>query len=577
MSGPTPPTPPSHPTRFAPAAAAVLTLGLVVLLLWHFHDRFWYPSDEGIYANIAERLLSGEVLGRDVQDLHPGYGDFLNAAAMWLFGVDLLSLRYPLVLTAVLQSMLVFAFLVRRGAVLAAAGSIAVAAIGVVQFLNPTPHWYCAFFLVAIACWMKWVPPERAARLVGAGVLVGVAALFRQLSGVWIAMGVVTVALLEQAPRSSRRGWLAPALLTTMALAIALYVAKSREVDGGGLVLFAAWPMAILVSAVARVRIPNDQAVKMLAQLSAGAAAAALPLFVYGIVHGSLGAWADDNVMAAFTLADLAFFHGGWWYGALPVAGLHQALTAFDLSKSLNGIYWTVLPLLAATNGLLVLRRLGTPGDRSTLALPVLAAFYGLVSLFMQDAIYLHFTAGLSLVAVLAQIASSGPRVRVAWTALTMLVSVVGVVFHAAQPATRTSSELLEGARTTKTWTKGPIMRCSLRVDPDERGQYERLVALITREVPPNEAIAALPSDAALYFLSNRRNPFRFYNSSFGIRGAADLKGASETFSRARPRIVTFRPEDKYNTDASRALMQQVRLGYDLVETIAGVEVYRLR
>ena len=34
------------------------------LLLWHFHDRYWYPTDDGLYANIAERLLSGEVMQR---------------------------------------------------------------------------------------------------------------------------------------------------------------------------------------------------------------------------------------------------------------------------------------------------------------------------------------------------------------------------------------------------------------------------------------------------------------------------------------------------------------------------------
>ena len=29
-------------------------------LLWFFHDRYWYPTDDGFYAHIAERLLSGE-------------------------------------------------------------------------------------------------------------------------------------------------------------------------------------------------------------------------------------------------------------------------------------------------------------------------------------------------------------------------------------------------------------------------------------------------------------------------------------------------------------------------------------
>ena len=78
------------------------------MILWHFHDRFWYPSDEGIYANQAERIASGETLNVDVQDLHPGYGTFINAAALRLFGANFLSLRYPLVAAALLQSWLAF-------------------------------------------------------------------------------------------------------------------------------------------------------------------------------------------------------------------------------------------------------------------------------------------------------------------------------------------------------------------------------------------------------------------------------------------------------------------------------------
>ena len=68
------------------------------LLLWHFHDRYFYPTDDGFYAHIAERLLNGAVLHLDVQDIHPGYIHFVHAAAFRLFGMDIVSLRYPLML-----------------------------------------------------------------------------------------------------------------------------------------------------------------------------------------------------------------------------------------------------------------------------------------------------------------------------------------------------------------------------------------------------------------------------------------------------------------------------------------------
>src|SRR5262245_39088166 len=54
------------------------------VLLWYFHDRFWYPIDEGNFSTVAQRILSGEVLHLQVQDIHPGYINFLNAAAFRL-------------------------------------------------------------------------------------------------------------------------------------------------------------------------------------------------------------------------------------------------------------------------------------------------------------------------------------------------------------------------------------------------------------------------------------------------------------------------------------------------------------
>jgi hypothetical protein len=83
-------------------AAALFAAGV----WWRFHDRFWYAPDEGNYAHVAERLLQGEVLHRDVQDVHAGYVNFANAAALRLFGLDLLSLRYPLAVLSVLQAAL---------------------------------------------------------------------------------------------------------------------------------------------------------------------------------------------------------------------------------------------------------------------------------------------------------------------------------------------------------------------------------------------------------------------------------------------------------------------------------------
>ena len=111
-------------------------------LLYLYYDKFWYPPDEGNYAHVAQRVLQGETLNLQVQDVHPGYISFVNAAALRIFGADLVSLRYPLVLAGLFQAAVLFFVFHRQDAWRAAAAVVALTALGTIQFLNPTAHWY---------------------------------------------------------------------------------------------------------------------------------------------------------------------------------------------------------------------------------------------------------------------------------------------------------------------------------------------------------------------------------------------------------------------------------------------------
>ncbi|MDR1989057.1 MAG: hypothetical protein LBQ09_02365, partial [Acidobacteriaceae bacterium] len=194
---------PARMTRRARIAFAVTTI-LSFALLWYFHDRFWYPTDDGFYGNIAERLLGGETLGRDLQDLHPGYIHVLNAAAMRLFGLSLVSMRYPLILVSLAEAGLVFALFVRRTLALAISAAILVVSVGVVQFFDPTPNWYTLTLAVATAAWLTTKAPLSSRAIFVAGLFVGAATMFRQLSGIWLAMGLVYV-LLQPSGTTVRR------------------------------------------------------------------------------------------------------------------------------------------------------------------------------------------------------------------------------------------------------------------------------------------------------------------------------------------------------------------------------------
>ena len=241
---------------------ALFAVGANSLLLWFFYDRFWYAPDEGNYAHVAQRLLSGEVLNLQIQDIHPGYINFANAAAFRVFGLDLLSLRYPLVFMAGMQAILIFIMFYRSGRRrLAAVAAVAINALGVVNFLNPTSNWYCLFLVVLIACALIWIPRESRIRILVVGFLVGMLVLFRQLSGVLVCMGVVTALLLEAETGDRvgplRRPIAARILIVIMAIGLGWYLAKNTDVIG--FVLFGLCPLLIFGWLIMRTTVENSK------------------------------------------------------------------------------------------------------------------------------------------------------------------------------------------------------------------------------------------------------------------------------------------------------------------------------
>ena len=550
-----------------------LALAVVCLNAWllaRFHDRFWWPPDEGNYAHVAERILDGEVLHADVQDIHPGYVNFANAAAFAAFGRELTSMRYPLVLLGILQSLLFFIVLRPAGSAAAVVGATGITALGFLQFLDPTAHWYCLFLVVLLAAVLHGVPRTARWRLDVVGALVMMVVLFRQLSGVFVAMGALTWLLLE--PADDHRGsrpWMARALIAVMIVGLSGYLARST--DAVGWLLFGIWPLLLLFQTARRTRVSRAQIMRMMRPLVRGGLIAALPLTIYHVVHGSLGAWYRDALETAITFPRLPFFDR-IDYGDLLAEALRGIATT-DPSGVINGAYWLVLPLVGAILGVGTLARLGSVQagrpDEVPPALPILAVFYGVVSVHYQIPIYLAYTVGFSLGALL--LLTRGSRVA---TAGAVALAAVAIVFHAGQPLSRGLAGAVRGERVAVV-ESDDLPRIGLRIEPSDVELYRELLGLIEREVPPSGSILALPSRAELYFLSGRRNPFRFYNSALGITTERDLQAALGLLAVDPPALVLYDRRDKYNTAASRAIMDWVTELYEPLPGVGPFEIYR--
>jgi hypothetical protein len=562
---------------------ALCAAGANSLLLWFFHDRFWYAPDEGNYAHVAERLLNGEVLNLQIQDIHPGYINFANAAAFRVFGLDLLSLRYPLVFMAGIQAVLIFMMFYRSGRRrLAAVAAVAINALGVVNFLNPTSNWYCLFLVVLIACALIWIPRESRIRILVVGFLVGMLVLFRQLSGVLVCMGVVTCLLLEAQSADHadrvRRPIAARLLIVIMATGLGWYLAKNT--DATGFVLFGLCPLLILGWLIMRTTVENSKVARIVGQLAIGGFVAALPLLLYHVVHGSLRAWLNDTIVNAVGLTKLPFM-GLKLYGRLVVSGFTGLFQVRSFAELANALYWIALPLLAFVQGVVLLRFLtrSTNAGPMTYTLPVLATFYAIVSLHFQIPIYLYYTVGLSTIALLWLVSINKSAVQYFVVCAAILLSSIAVYYHAGQPPTGSLADFFNGRRNISTLSNTPssIPHATLKIDADERIRYSAILKVIESETTPRDSIFALPTNAELYFLSDRRNPFRFYNTALGIRTPEQLEQVKQTIINSPPKLVIHHASDKYNTAYSQELVRLVSERYDFLGETSGFAVYRSR
>lgn len=561
----------SVPARGPTLAALLLVVLLSGALVARYYDRTWWPPDDGNYAHVADRLLSGETLHADVQDPHAGYVNFLHAGAFAVFGTNLVSLRYPLAVLSVIQAALMFFLMRPRGLATAIVGASTFTALGFIQVTTPTANWYALFSTVCTIGWLSWVPPGARHRDLGTGVLLGITFLLRQLSGVLLGIGVVLFLLIERPQEAERRGLAAArALIVVMAGGIVGYLA--RATDAMGWTLFGVWPLLLLAVAWRRVSLPNREALSLVARLSIGAVAAALPLIGYHVAHHSIGPWLDDAVGAASGMTTLEFLRlpGYTLTGILALHGLAHGL----LAERVNGLFWLTMLVLAP---LLALALMAVMRRREPLEpLPIVALVYALVSVHYQVTLYLFYSAGISLAALIWLASGAGRALRGSVLAVAAIMAVVAVYYQAGMPLSRGLRGTVAGERTPVD-TRLQLRRGGLLVERADAERYEKLVSLIQRESEVGDGIFAFPGDAELYFLGERRNPFPFFSTALGIRSARDLDTVLAVLRCRSPKLIFYEPDDKYNTVASRRIAAEIRATYDSLPPIPPFEIYRPR
>ncbi len=494
----------------AKAVARQRALGLVVALLLaapiliYFHDRSWIPADDGQYAHIADRIQQGEILHRDVYDLHGDYVHWIHAASLKLFGRDLVSLRYPLIALGLFQAALMFWACAPRGIGIAILASLCVTAIGFPQISSPTPNLYALCGAVAAIAVLSRLDRDHAWRLFLLGFIVGITFWFRQLTGVLLAMGVVTVLCAETPSRLSR------ALAGISLAGLVAYLATFT--NPVGFVLFGIGPIAILVWVLLQ-RPEHPSSPRFLLHLALGAALASAPLLAFHTYHGTLGDFFEGCFVRVFAVTRLPYLEWGNYADYLIFGGIGTFLGE-SARVRVNGIHWFLLPLLPLATAGLALRGLSNRSESATApALPIVGAFYAIVALFNQIPYYLYLVVGICLASLVSRRSPDFRGVAIAVIAAVYLCA-TSLLFHAGQPYRRSLAEAFRGDR--KPLVESGLQGASLRIDPRDRDLFRAVVSEIQRRTRPGDSILVIPNDPELYFLSQRVNPSPVWNTSLG-------------------------------------------------------------
>ncbi len=557
--------------------AIALTVVANVLILGFFYERFCWPPDDGHYAHLAERILDGEIVHRDIEDFHTDNSHVVNVAALALFGRELRSLRIPLAIVTFAQSIGLLWIFRSRSPRTAVTAAVALTSLSFVQYLNPQPHWYCLALTVASVGLLTRPGPRGFSQIASLGFLVGATFLFRQLTGVFLGMGILAYLL---AVRPSGEAVDQPRLGSRIALlvvAAVLLVYCLRTTNVSGFLLFGVWPVLLLGWSARHTRSCDRELARIVAALTTGAVLAAVPTVLYHAAHGSLVAWLHDCFSSALRVETLPYLHA-YRYTDFLRSAVEQMSSGHVANSLLSNAYWLLLPALGVLNGIFLLLHLvrGPERTASGMALPFVAAFYGMVSLFNQIPMYLYYSVGLLAAGVLWTRTAGAKRRGSVWEPVLIAVSLVALFFHAGQPATRTLASVVGGERITLV-RNTRIPRMSLWLEPRVIDTYAALLETIHRETGAGESIFVLPNHPEVYFLADRENPTWFPNTSLALRDGEDIARLLDIFRSDPPTLVVHAPRDRHNTATSEQVMRFVAQSYDRIAAIGEFVVYRRR
>jgi hypothetical protein len=552
----------------------VVAAGALSILIY-FHASYIEIHDDGVFAYVAQRLLNGAVLNRDVLSFHSGFLHFIHVIAFRFFGVDFVSLRYPLMLSAFLQVMIVYTIFRGRGVAFALASSLLALSTSCILYNNPTGNWYtqlCFWFLCLI---LSKMPAEQRLRYVCSGMVLGACFLFRQLTFAFLSLGYLSFLAGESQKRDKQgvRGrhstgiMLARGGLFCAGLPFVVYALSGANPDG--ILLFCLMPLLLHFSLALRAQMRIFPLLGRAVLTISGMGMVLVPFVLYIAINYDLGLWLEQTFVKPFALHE-AEFKKRMLFLWLPFFGVQEIVAnPFSPVIILNSVIWSVLPFASLFLGIVLFR---FRGRLRMEPLPVLALSYGIVAVHYEIPIYLIFTLAPTLTALLFLSDSKFKRRN---TMVALAVSAVLLYYHAGQPQERGVLGILRGTRLPSEACDFP--HCSLRVGHEVNVRYAKLYQILRPLLAGGASFYAFPYNPELFFLLDVPPHMGGYHFVMDVRSREELDHLIRVFDEDPPKVIVVDMTDKAVDGYAHELWSRIANRYEHIGQVDTVEVLRLR
>jgi hypothetical protein len=605
----------------------LILLGASVLYAALLLDRGWIPHDDGTIGETALRVLSGQLPHRDFSDVYTGGLAYWNALSFALFGVNLLAPRILLFLSFI--GFLGASFAIARrfaGARTSAAVVLCMTVWGMPNYPAAMPSWYNLFLAVgAVWALARYLESPRIRWLVLAGTCAGLSILVKVIGLYTLAGLLLAVAFFEQANVGTGRDstkavpqglrWYSM-VLTSAAVVLVLMIVRLISGDF-------AWPSAVhfvlptsLVASLMiylewrhpRVSSSRERLMRALRTAGPLIGGALVPILLFAVpymVSGALGDLIQGMLVSPLQRVSETAASPPALGQALPSLGLFAVLVASGAARGAarwglfgaaaiilvvilaiggnQAVFQTVwsgyviaIPVAVAA-GFFVLksadsgdRPSSTSGTLSPDLQPVLAAallaqaaIFGLVQFPFSGSIYTLYAGSVTPLVALALVSINGKKSHLPGVVLLVFALAFGVRWLGTANMVTIGFGGREDRRDTE---RLGMERGGIRVTPEERQEFELLVATL-QQLAPGEAILALPDAPEVYFLSGLRNPTGVLFDLFD-EDAGRVERILKTLDDHNVRVVVIKITPSFSGPPPLALMQGLEARYPLAKQI---------